>query len=252
VTHDWALYGQVATSFLIPDLASLYVSGADVQQVQPEKTLTYQVGTVYTHGNITADFDVYEVDASNFENACTIPDPTAANPAQTISEFCNLGKARYNGFEGEVAYALPRGLSLFANYSSNVSKTEATAGNAAQGISAAPASAVANAPRYTAAGGVIYNQGPWAGTLTYKQVGAFSSNGPGTPYLPGYGTFNGSAAYDFGRFKLKLQVMNMLDKRDVTSFTGAPGSKLYDPADSASFYTFQSGRTVMGAIIAKF
>ena len=46
-----------------------------------------------------------------------------------------------------------------------------------------------------------------AGTITYKQVGAFSSNGPGTPYVPGYGTFNGSAAYDFGRFKLKLQVL---------------------------------------------
>ena len=109
ITKDWSVYAQVATSFLIPDLASLYVSGANVQNVQPEKTLTYQGGTVYTHGNITADFDVYEVDASNFENACSIPDPT--NPTQKISEFCNLGKARYNGFEGEVAYALPQGFS---------------------------------------------------------------------------------------------------------------------------------------------
>jgi iron complex outermembrane receptor protein len=252
VTKDWAFYGQVATSFLIPDLASLYVSGANTQNVQPEKTLTYQVGTVYTHGNITADFDVYEVDASNFETACSIPDPT--NPGVTISEFCNLGKARYNGFEGEVAYSLPQGFSLFANYSSNVSKTEATAGNAAEGIAPAVASAVANAPRYTAAGGVIYSQGPWAGTLTYKQVGAYSSNGPSTPYLPGYGTFNGSAARDFGRFALKLQVMNMLDKRDVTSFNGGAGSKLYDAtsAGNANFYTFQSGRTVMGTLTAKF
>ena len=252
VTHDWAFYGQVATGFLIPDLASLYVSGANTQQVQPEKTLTYQVGTVYTHGNITADFDVYEVDASNFENACSIPDPT--NPTVKISEFCNLGNARYNGFEGEVAYALPEGFSLFANYSSNVSKTEATAGNAAEGISAAPAAAVANAPRYTAAAGVVYNMGPWAGTITYKQVGNFSSNGPGTPYLPGYGTLNGSGAYDFGHFKLKLQVQNMLDKRDITSFNGGAGSKLYDggAAANGNFYTFQSGRTIMGTVIAKF
>jgi len=248
VTPDWAFYGQVATSFLIPDLASLYVSGANTENVQPEKTLTYQVGTVYTHGNLTADFDLYEVDASNFENACTLPDPTPTNPNQTIAAFCNLGKARYNGFEAEAAYALPHGYSLFANYSSNVSKTEASAGNAAEGIAAAPAGAVANAPRYTAAGGVIYNQGPWAGAITYKQVGAFSSNGPGTPYLPGYGTLNGSAAYDFGHFKLKLQVANMLDKRDVTSFNG---SKLYTVSDPG-FYTFQSGRTIMGTLIAKF
>jgi iron complex outermembrane receptor protein len=247
IMHDWSVYGQVATSFLIPDLASLYVSGADVQHVQPEKTLTYQVGTVYTHGNITADFDVYEVDASNFETACSIPDPT--NPGVKISEFCNLGDARYNGFEGEVSYALPHGFSVFANYSSNVSKTEATTGNAAEGISPAAAAAVANAPRWTDAAGVVYHQGQWAGTLTYKQVGAFSSNGAGTPYLPGYDTFNGSAAYDFGHVQLKLQVMNMLDRRAITSFNG---SQLYQTSDTASFYTFQSGRTVMATVAAKF
>ena len=252
VTHDWALYAQAATSFLVPSLSDLYTAGVSLQQLKPEKTTTYQAGTVYTHGNITADVDAYEVDATNFINSCNVPDPTAANPTATTSGFCNLGNAKYNGFEGEIAYALPYGLSIFANYSSNVSKTAAIGANN-QGIAPAAAGAVSNSPRWTDAGGVIYNQGPWAGSLTYKQVGAFSSNGPGSPYLPGYDTINGSAGYNFGRFALKLQVMNLADKRATTSFTpGTATSKLYTPGDSTSFYTFQSGRTVMGSLIAKF
>ena len=252
VTHDWAFYAQVATSFLIPSLSDLYTAGLNVQNLQPEKTITYQAGTVYTHGNLTADFDAYEVDASNFTNSCSFSDPTPANPANITQGFCNLGKAKFNGFEGEVAYALPYGLSVFANYSSNVSKTAAIGANNL-GVAPAGASSVANAPRWTDAAGIIYNQGPWSGTLTYKQVGAFSSNGFKSPYLPGYDTINGSAAYDFGRFKLRLQVLNLADKRAITSFSpGTATSTLFDPNDNASFYTFQSGRTVTGSLIAKF
>jgi iron complex outermembrane recepter protein len=246
LTHDWSIYAQYATGFLIPDLASLYFSGANIEQVQPEKTVTYQAGTVYTKGAITADFDVYEVDASNFENACTIPNSGG------VQGECNLGTAKYNGFEGEVAYALPQGLTAFANYSSNVSKTAATAGNTAEAIAASPASAVSNAPRYTAAAGAIYHQGPWSGSLTYKKVGNFLSNGAGSPYFPGYDTLDGSAGYDFGRFKVLLKVSNLLDKRAITSYNGS-AAQLYSTAVSANtaYYTFQSGRTIMATLVAK-
>ncbi len=57
IRPDWSLYGQVATSFLIPSLSDLYATGVSLQSLQPQKTISYQAGTVYTHGNITADAD---------------------------------------------------------------------------------------------------------------------------------------------------------------------------------------------------
>lgn len=249
ITHDWAFYGQVATSFLIPQLSDLASAAASVQDLQPQKATTYQVGTVYTKGNLTADFDVYEVDATNFITTCNLPNGNGG----TVGGYCNYGAAKYNGFEGEVAYALPHGFSVFANFSSNASKMAAVAADPAENISASPATAVANAPRSTYAAGVIYNQGPWAGTLTYKNVGAFLSNGFNTPYLPGYDTLNASGAYDFGRFRVKLQVFNILDKRAITSYTGTT-AQLFEsnlPANSAPYYTFQSGRTIMATLVAK-
>jgi iron complex outermembrane receptor protein len=246
ITPYWSVYGQVATSFLIPSLSDLYTSGASVQNLQPEKATTYQAGTVYSRGNLTADFDLYQVNASNFVNACTVPDPTPVNPAATASGFCNYGTAQYNGFEGEVAYSLPYGFNLFANGSSNVGKTQATAANAAAGIAAAPAQAITNAPRWTDAAGVIYDRGPWTGTLTYKQSGTFVAKG--SVRLPGYDTLDASGAYDFGHFKLKLQVFNIFDKRAITAFNG---STLYSTTDSG-LYQFQAGRQFQATLQAKF
>ncbi len=260
VTHDWAFYGQVATSFLIPSLSALYVQGANLQGLQPQKSLTYQGGTVYTHGNLTADFDIYEVDTTNLYIACNIADPNAGNGQATTSGFCNVGKGRYNGFEGEAAYALPYGVSLFANGSSNVAKGLAQAANVPAGISASPAKGLTNAPRWTVAAGVIYNQGPWGASLTYKQSGRYVAGynttvGAGLTqpggkgiYLPGFDTIDASGSYDFGHFKLKLAVFNLADKRAITSFSGQVP---YTSTDNG-LYQLQSGRTIMGTLIAKF
>ncbi len=59
ITADWAVYAQVATSFLIPQLSDLatVAAASDLQSLKPDETITYQAGTVYTHGNITADVD---------------------------------------------------------------------------------------------------------------------------------------------------------------------------------------------------
>jgi iron complex outermembrane receptor protein len=252
VTHDWAFYAQVGTAFLIPSLSALYTNGANLQNLQPQKTLTYQGGTVYTHGNLTADADLYNVDVSNLYVACNILDPITGNPTNTASGFCNVGKAKYNGFEGEIAYALPYGVSLFANGSSNVAKAQANPGNPAEGIAAAPAQGITNAPRWTAAAGVIYNSGPWAATMTYKNSGTYVAGYNSTTghaiSLPGFDTLDASGSYDFGHFKLKLAVFNLADKRAITSFSG---QVLYSPTDTG-LYQLQSGRTIMGTLIAKF
>ncbi|HEX4180572.1 MAG TPA: TonB-dependent receptor [Caulobacteraceae bacterium] len=257
---DWSVYAQYATSFLIPSLSDLYVTGANLQSLKPAKTENYQAGTVFTHGDITVDADVYRIKGSNIELPCNIPNTTPGLPP--FASFCNIGSAEYSGFEGEGAYAFDFGLTLFVNGSLNSSKTlGATAGE------------VPNAPEWTDAAGAIYTHGPWQASLTYKQVGSYVEYNPitGTACagtgnvctirLPAYDTLNGAVGYDFGHFQMKLQGFNLLDRRQITSFTpGGNACGLYTAVDSAqcgggrdtSIYTFQSGRELSVTLIAKF
>jgi iron complex outermembrane receptor protein len=249
ILPELSVYGQVATSFLIPALSDLYVTGANLAAQPPEKTITYQTGVVYSHGAITADADVYRIDATNFQAPCNIPNPTAGNASATEGGYCDVGNERFTGVEGQVAYAFNFGLSLFANGSINDSKQLAAAANPAQGTAATPAETLQNAPINTFAIGGLYNYHQWQGSLTYKQSGPFvaSYNGAHEEWLSGYDTFDGSVAYDFGRIKVKLQGFNLLDKRAITSFTG---SKLYSTTDTG-LYQFQAGRQIMATLIAK-
>jgi len=250
IRSDLAVYAQVATSFQYPDIAELDSAGSQIQNLQPEKTLTYQGGVVYSHGALAADADVYEVDATNTIEACTVDDPTPD------SEFCNIGKARFNGVEGEIAYRFDQGLTLFANGGSNVSKQLAQAPDAATGVAGNSAQTIINAPRWTEAVGAIYAQGPWWLSVDYKQSGAYAvGNGDAQAplgskelFLPGYDTVDGAISYDFGRFKVKVQGFNLLDRRAITSFSG---STLYSATDTG-YYTFQEGRDVEMTLEAKF
>ena len=66
--------------------------------------------------------------------------------------------------------------------------------------------------------------------------------------LPGYDTFDGSIAYDFGHYAIKLQASNLLDKRAITNFTG---QTLFSTTDTG-LYTYQSGRQLMVTLSGKF
>jgi iron complex outermembrane receptor protein len=260
---DWSVYAQFATSFLTPSLSALYVAGVNLQDLKPETTTNYQAGTVFTHGPITADADVYLIDATNLQVSCAVPDPTTGNPAATTAAFCNAGKARYDGVEGEAAYAFDFGLSLFANGSLNHAEQLANAADPGAGITANPQQELANAPSWTGAIGAIFTHGPWQWSLTDKRVGSFVEYNTvsATQYtfkLPGYNSFDGAVAYDFGRFKLKLQVFNILDRRAISSFTPAGDTTALRQTTDAggvpdtSIYTFQAGRQIEGTLIAKF
>jgi outer membrane receptor protein involved in Fe transport len=67
--------------------------------------------------------------------------------------------------------------------------------------------------------------------------------------MSGYDTIDGSLAYDFGHFRVKLQGFNLLDRRAITSYTG--GTKLFSAADPG-IYTFQAGRQLEVTLEAKF
>ena len=212
-------------------------------------------------GHFTADADVYRVDATNLLQQCGSGVTTAT---------CNVGSAQYTGVEGEAAYAFDFGLTLFANGGSNTAKQLANAANPALGITANNARELTNAPRFTYALGGLVNRGPFAASLSYKKVGEFVGgyvNLPGAANLgqglrlPGYDSIDASAAYDFGRFKVKLQGFNLADKRAITSYKQvSPPSNaigLYqtvggDGKPDVSYYQFQAGRQVELTLQAKF
>ena len=268
----WSVYGQVATSFLIPSLSALYVTGVTLENLKPAYTNNYQIGTVYTRGAVTADLDAYLIDATNIEVACNTPDSTS--PTGFSAAFCNVGKARYSGVEGEAAYAFDFGLSLFANASLN--NAQQLASPAPVGGQPAPAMRLANAPGWTAAVGAIINHGPWQASLTYKRVGGwvdYSTNTTalGVPLetfrIPGYDSLDLSAGYDLGRHaKIKVQVFNLLDTRAVSSFTPGGNTASLFPAGGIApktlpggdgnpdqaIYTYQAGRQIEVTLIGRF
>jgi iron complex outermembrane receptor protein len=215
---DWSVYFQYATGFLMPSLSTLQTTALNLQALKPQESVNYQLGTVYSHGNLTFDADIYKIDISNL-----------AVGNSTCQCYVNLGDGEYRGVEGEAAYATELGLTVFANGSLNHSE-----------VSSSPtvaATEVPNAPEWTAAVGGIYYKGPWAGSLTFKEVGkSLSTDGI---KMDQYNTTDASVSYDFGHFKLKLQGFNLFDNRSTTSISGG-------------LYLFQVGRQVQGTIEAKF
>jgi len=141
----------------------------------------------------------------------------------------------------------------------------ANAANSAAGIAGNAAETLTNAPKWTDAVGAIYRGGPYAASLSYKQSGAFVAgyntfNNNQALNLPGYDTLDGSVGYDFGRFAMKLQAFNLLDRRAITSYTcnTVSGTSLCVAASALrstgdiGLYSFQSGREMQFTVSAKF
>jgi len=255
VTSYISVYGQYATSFLIPQLSELDVPGVTLQHLQPETTTNYQTGVVYSRGAVTWDADLYLIDARNTNVACQIPDPQGGFEAAS----CNAGRVHYSGFEGQGAWLLPipAGLTVFVNGSINNARQLAQPANVAAGIAGNPAQPLATVPDFTAAGGLLYRHGPWQASITYKEVGnQYVAGGLGGAQikLPTYNTINGDIAYTFlQRYAIKLQVFNLLDKRALINYVPEGNeTTLYNPKATTSFYTFQSGREIDGTISVKF
>ncbi len=220
VRPEWSVYFQYATGFLIPALSTLQVNNVSLNELKPEQSINYQAGAVYSKGPLTADGDVYLIDVTNL----SVPDPTG-------QFYINAGAARYKGIEGQAAYLLPLGVTLFANGSLN------------SAVSRPSGKGLDNAPKWTAAFGALYDKGPWQGSLTFKQVGRFTN---GAAVINPYSTVNATAAYSFGQFKVKFAVYNLANQRSITSSTS--GATL----SASDLYTFQAGREVQVTLQAKF
>ena len=184
-------------------------------------------------------------------------DPTA--PASEGTVFINQGSVQYKGLEGQITYALPKGFAVFANGSRNYAKTDNPG---------APKLQVANAPEWTAAGGILYKQGPIRFSLIDKYVGRQWFADPTSATTAdglarynfyrsnGYNTAILSARYEIGPVTVGVEVNNLFDSRPVTNIGPSSKTPLTDlgKATSANFdqYYYQTGRAFTGDVTVKF
>ena len=246
VTPMLSGYFQYAKGLLAPSLSVLYVANPGFSTVAPERSTNYQLGAVYHGRSLSIDADIYKIDFAN-----KFASFTSATPGVGVVYY-NQGAVQYKGVEGQATYALPRGFAVFANGSRNYAKTDNPG---------MPQQQVAKAPEWTAAGGVLYKQGPIRFSLIDKWVGHQWFVAPpgttGTIYdsptyqSNGYNTAIVSVRYELKRIQFGLEVSNLFDSTRVTSIS--TGKSVTDPVSKALVYPydqyiFQVGRAFTGEV----
>lgn len=240
LSKELAIYGQYAKGFQIPDLKSFYIADPTRNSTEPQKSTNYQVGIVGKAPRLTWDLDLYQIDFTNKY----VSNGLAGNAAA----FVNIGGVTYKGFEGQAAFVVGGGFSLYANGSIN----KATANDTGKTIS--------GAPDMTAALGALYDSGPWSASLIYKRTGEVRQQDYAAANPAAYDTYK-TAAYnniDLGiaysiphpgaglkRLKLQFNVFNLGDSQQVTSIS---------PAKTVAFdqYTYQAPRSYQFSAKADF
>lgn len=223
---NWSFYGQYAQGFLVPNISSFYVNAPQNNQVVPQESTNYQLGTVFSTGKLTFDADVYYIDFKHKIQTITITDPTSSINGETYQS--NSGGATYKGIEVQATYVLHYGFSTFGNFTVNQATAKDDAlnpgGNGHQ---------IAKAPRGTAALGLRYQANniladddsivtnlntKWIGQQF--QTAASGTAGP-TALLHSFNETNWTTTYRVRNYSLEVQVLNLFDHRDPTSFKGS-------------------------------
>lgn len=207
IQPHWVAYAQIAKGFLAPNLNTFYTADPGASDVKPEQTWNYQLGTTWEHERLSLSGDVYYIDFNNKIGKRKIGSNTL---------FFNQGGVIYKGLELEGTYYVGGGFSLYGNGSANSAKTKDTK------------QWVANAPKDTAAAGVIYNQHHWYGSVIDKYVGKRYGDSGETQPLGGYSVANASLSYTFRepagswlqKARVNLQVNNLFDNKSINALAG--------------------------------
>lgn len=249
VAPQFAVYAEYARGFLIPSLTSLYVDNPRFSNIVPERSTNYQAGFVYHGDRLSVDADVYTID---FKNKFAI-DTTA--PASEGTVWTNIGGALYQGIEGQATYAVTDNIAVFANGSVN------------RAIEKTTRLQVAQAPKYTAAGGLIVKQGPIRFSLIDKVTGPQYANNPtnltsqnlalyNAYRIKAYNTAILAASYEVGPIRVGVEVTDLFNSQSVTSIGSSsktPFAAIGLPLNTNFDQVYhQPGRAVTGDVTFTF
>ncbi len=260
ITPNWSVYAQASKGFLIPTVSAFYTYDTNVSTIQPEQTTNFQAGTNYKTADLTLAADVYQITATNFTVSQTLPDGTTA--------LVSNGTARYQGIEVEGTYAFGRAIGGFADGfavtgSGSISSAKYIAGPNNGLI-------LPNAPTYTVAGGLVYDNGMYFGSLLNKFVGdQYGSGGQTFSSATVNNQLNHVGAYNttdlvmgirsdflkqmmgFGdKAEFKIGVGNVFNNRNIVDIGGTP--KALTPAADVLTYTTLAGRTYYAGLKVSF
>ncbi|HVU32997.1 MAG TPA: TonB-dependent receptor [Opitutaceae bacterium] len=214
IDSSMSAYAQVAEGFLAPNLNQFYVANPSVNNVKPEETINYQVGTVYKTERFNADVDAYYIDFSNY--AYSGPNDANGDPL-----YWGVARgAHYYGGETELTYAFGNGFSAYLNGSIIRAKFKGSDLD------------VPTVPESTAALGLNYSVDGFFASFAEKYVGSWVAYDNLTnPDIAGGGAARraDSAAYALGdvsigyglklgqcflhTLKVRLQVSNVFDRK---------------------------------------
>lgn len=233
IDKNSSVYAQYAKGMLVPDISYYYSSSASKTDITPQTSTNYQVGYVRKSSKLMFDVDLYYID---FNNKLTL-DPAFSDPV-----YYNAGGVVYKGVEGQVAYALGRGYSVYANASINSAKAKDT------GLT------VATAPKSTAALAMSYNEHGWSSSLVYKYVGKQYADANEILAIDPYTTLDFNIGRTFAnpglgvkKLKVNVGVYNLLNHQDVIT------ASLTNSAPSASdLFTWQPERSFMATASLEF
>ncbi|MEO6245583.1 MAG: TonB-dependent receptor, partial [Opitutaceae bacterium] len=222
LAEHWSVYGQFANGLLTPPLAYFQEDNPQKNQVQPQTTTNYQIGTVYKTNRFNADFDGYFIRSHNLPITIVNPDQVGVINSNDTITYTATG-AYYYGVEAQGTYYLGSGLSVFGNASRNYGTYEKSK-RRIDGLNAS-----------TAGFGFVYDHAGFFSSLFAKYNGQYTVTdagkaGPDQPVPAGtvavvqggYTMFDLALGYGAklqGRnflksYKVRLQINNLTD-RDV-------------------------------------
>jgi len=249
VTDTLSVYGQYAKGFLAPSLTVLYVNSTGNSTVQPQTSTNYQAGAVYHGARLSIDADAYYIDIDNKFQSKTVTLPVGT----TDTAWFNEGGVVYKGLEGQATYLVGRGLALFANGSINSAKEKVTHNQ------------VANAPKSTAAGGLLYKSGPVRFSLTDKWIGPQYVTSVTFVPATGLNTLNRqvridpynstilTASYQWRNVRLGVNVTDLFNSCKVENINLSGNGPTFSTLNSnADQLYYQPGRQVSADITVHF
>ncbi len=257
--QNWSTYAQWAQGLLTPPLASYQINTPQLNQIKPQQTTNYQVGTVYKTNRFNADLDAYQLNYSYLPVSQN--DPTVAKPGPGDIIYFDARGAYYYGVEAEGTYYVGSGLSVFANGSRNYATYKGSKRR------------VESVPQSTAGFGVIYDHKGFSSSLMQKYTGPYTTySGTNNPDLPlpvgtltavqgGFSMYDLSLGYGqklehagfLRSFKARLQISNLFDRnvaqlKSPKAVTGSP--TVLNPLTST--YNLQTPRSYFFTVSGEF